>query len=100
MQPDLSLNPFIASHLPALMNHIQELAISQYVVPFVSVRLQVSVSVLLFSRLMIQTLNVYCFDDKSSGLVFTLLLPIGACNYIQHGCSGFGESAVQPHRQT
>jgi len=41
MQLDLSLNPFIASHLPLLMTHIQELALCQYVVPFVSIRLQV-----------------------------------------------------------
>jgi hypothetical protein len=41
MQLDLSLNPFITTHLPVLMNHIQELALCQYVVPFVSIRLQV-----------------------------------------------------------
>jgi len=41
MQSDLLLNPFIGSHLHSLMTQIKELALSQYVVPFVSVRLQV-----------------------------------------------------------
>ena len=41
MQSDLLLNPFIGSHLHSLMIQIKELALSQYVVPFVSVRLQV-----------------------------------------------------------
>jgi len=40
MQSDLLLNPFIGSHLHSLMTQIKELALSQYVVPFVSVRLQ------------------------------------------------------------
>ncbi len=60
MQPDLSLNPFIASHLPALMNHIQELAISQYVVPFVSVRLQVSFSLVVFPSHLMTKVVVWC----------------------------------------
>ena len=69
MQPDLSLNPFITSHLPHLMNDIQELAISQYVVPFVSVRLQVLLAPLFMLFLVSSSLSSKMIITKTSSVV-------------------------------
>jgi hypothetical protein len=87
MQPDLSLNPFITSHLPHLMNDIQELAISQYVVPFVSVRLQVLLAPLFMLFLVSSSLSSKMIITKTSSVVVFVpknVYRAGACNHFQH----------------